>query len=257
MMNTAQPLDLARSELQTGITLDKCVRCGCMRQALDSLTAALATLDAPLRAEEIAAWRGQMRPVQYACLGCEHCYPAVAQNAFADAFPQAAVEPLVCECSTSADRWPPVAGDYFVLDTTAPVAVSTLASSALAQELANRKPQGLAIVGKTETENIGIDKIIKNVIANQCIRYLVLAGRDPAGHCTGGTLLALDANGVDANHRVIDAPGRRPVLRNVSVPEIEIFRLQIQMVDLIGCDDHAVISGRVADLAAKAGAAWG
>ncbi len=255
-MNTVHQLDLVRSELQTAVERDQCTKCGCLRQALDNLAVTLPTVVAPLRREEIAAWAAHLQPVEYDCLGCQHCYPAVAQNAFGDAFPQAAVTPLACDFSANSG-WPPVVGDYYVLDACAPVAVSTLGSSALAQDLAHRKPKGLAIIGKTETENIGIDKIVKNVIANQAIRYLILAGRDPAGHCSGATLLALDANGVDHNRRVIDAPGRRPVLRNVSVPEIEIFRLQIQIVDMIGCEDHAEIAGRVAELASKAESAWG
>jgi tetrahydromethanopterin S-methyltransferase subunit A len=48
-------------------------------------------------------------------------------------------------------------GEYFVLDKDRTVAVSTLASITLAEALAQRKPHGLAIVGKTETENIGLD----------------------------------------------------------------------------------------------------
>lgn len=38
----------------------------------------------------------------------------------------------------------------------------------------------IATAGKTETENIGIDKVVKNIIGNPAIEYLVLAGNDPA-----------------------------------------------------------------------------
>ncbi len=255
-MNIQAELDRVRSELESGIALEKCLRCGCMRETLDRLSATAMSLDAPLPREEIEAWNGRMQPVRYPCLGCDHCYPAVAQNVFGDAFPQAALAPLACDFRTGAD-WPPVVGDYFVVDPCSPVAVSTLGSPALAQDLANRKPQGLAIVGKTETENIGIDKIVKNIVASPAIRFLILAGREPAGHQSGATLLALDANGVDASGRVIDAPGRRPILRNTSRPEIEIFRQQVQVVDMIGCENHAEIAGRVAELALNAERAWG
>ena len=63
----------------------------------------------------------------------------------------------------------------------------------LADELARRTPPGLAIVGKTETENIGIDKLIKNVISSSTLRYLILAGTESDGHLVGQTLLALAA----------------------------------------------------------------
>ena len=75
--------------------------------------------------------------------------------------------------------WPPIIGEYFVSDDkTCSVAVSTLASVKLAEEIAKIKPKGLCIVGKTETENIGIDKIIKNTITNPAIRFLIVAGKD-------------------------------------------------------------------------------
>ncbi len=151
----------------------------------------------------------------------------------------------------------PLTCDYFLIDPCAPVAVSTLGSAGLADELARRKPQGLAIVGQTESENVGIETLIKTVIANSAIRFVVLAGRDVPEHCSGATLLALDANGVDTNRRVIDAPGLHPILLNVSVPQIEVFRQQVQVIDMIGCEDHAEIAGRVAELALNAETAWG
>ncbi len=56
--------------------------------------------------------------------------------------------------------WPVTAGEYFVVSRIANVAVSTLASDVLAESIAQLRPNGLCIIGKTETENIGIDKII-------------------------------------------------------------------------------------------------
>ncbi|MCB0212522.1 MAG: DUF4346 domain-containing protein [Anaerolineae bacterium] len=192
-----------------------------------------------------------MRLIQYACLGCAYCYPAVAQNAFGLAYPtlsQAAVD-LSCEFRVHNEEWPPVVGEYFVVDKANPVAVSTLASVQLAEALAHRKPNGLAIVGKTETENIGIDKIVKNVVTSPTLRYLIVAGIEPKGHRTGQTLLALAANGVDENGRVIGSPGKRPILRNVSISEIEAFREQVQLIDMMGCESPIELSGRIEELA--------
>ncbi len=241
-------------ELETGIGLAKCQKCGCMREALDNLAAALATIgtdEANALAQSIAAWNQQMRPVQYSCLGCAYCYPAAAQNAFAAEFPNANQAPLACDFQVLAESWPSVIGEYFVVDPTAHVAVSTLGSIALAAELAQRKPNGLAIVGKTETENIGIDKVVKNIVTNHSIQFLVVTGNDPAGHQSGRTLLALAENGVDANGRVIDSLGKRPILRNVSTEEVNAFREQVQVIDLIGCEDAAEISAKVESLSPK------
>ncbi|HXO16888.1 MAG TPA: protein-S-isoprenylcysteine O-methyltransferase, partial [Candidatus Dormibacteraeota bacterium] len=124
------------------------------------------------------------------------------------------------------DGWPYLPGKYFVVDAAAPVAVTTLGSVALAQTVANAAPRGLCIVGKVETENIGIEKIVKNVLANPAIQFLVCAGAEPPVHRSGATLLALCANGVDSTGRVIGSPGRRPTLRNTTLDEVQAFRSQ-------------------------------
>jgi tetrahydromethanopterin S-methyltransferase subunit A len=146
-----------------------------------------------------------------------------------------------------------VPGEYreFCEGESCPVAVSSLANTELAETLAQHRPPELCIVGKTETENIGIDKLIKNTITNRTIRYLVIAGRDPKGHDSGKTLLALAANGVDGSMRVLGSSGRRPILRNVTRSEVEAFRRQVEIVDMIGCDDADKVINRIAELGAK------
>ncbi len=258
---TNASLQLAYDEIGTGIQLAKCQQCGCMRETLAQLTSVLPAAtgeEAAALAEHVARWTEQMKPVRYACLGCEHCYPAVGQNALAAAFPTlSATAGLSCDFQVSDHRWPPIVGEYLVLNPQAPVAVSTLGSASLAGELASRKPAGLAIVGKTETENIGVDKIVKNIVANPSIRYLVVAGPETQGHQSGRTLMALAANGVNAEGQVLGSPGKRPVLRNVTAEEIATFRQQVQLIDLIGCEDPAVICARVEELSRGATAACG
>ena len=242
-----------RTELEAGIALPKCQKCGCMESALRNLAIVLPTIgtdDASALAESVSASLKQIHPIQYSCLGCEYCYPAVAQNLFGLAFPDLsqATADLSCDFRVQDEEWPPVVGEYFVLDKASPVAVSTLASVQLAEELANRKPEGLAIVGKTETENIGIDKVIKNIVTSPTIRYFIIAGMEPKGHLTGKTLLALAENGVDENGRVIGSPGKRPVLRNVSASEIQAFREQVQVIAMIGCENTDEISAKIEEL---------
>jgi tetrahydromethanopterin S-methyltransferase subunit A len=148
--------------------------------------------------------------------------------------------------------WPFVPGSYYVLDPAAPVAVTTLGSVALAKEVADAKPTGLCIVGKVETENIGIEKIIRNVISNPAIRYFVCAGAEPPKHLTGATFLALFKNGIDAARRIPGSPGMRPVLPNLDRAEVDAFRRQVEPINLIGCTDPALIAVKVAELAARA-----
>ena len=241
------------TEMATAMPLAKCQKCGCMREVLDTLTAALPNIDTVIAAELTLRrndWAIRMQPLQYSCLGCDHCYAGVAQNALGATFPAAiSAAPLSCDFQVADQHWPPMIGEYFVVDPAAPVAVSTLASVDLAEQLAQRRPAGLAIAGKTETENIGLDKLIKNFITNPALRFLIVAGRDAEGHCSGQTLLALAANGVDGKGRVIGSPGKRPVLRNVSLAEINAFRQQVQVIDLIGCENLDEIADRIAALA--------
>ncbi len=190
-----------------------------------------------------------MKSIRYACLGCEHCYAGVAQNAFNTAFPETANDfGLSCGIQSNPASWPPVVGEYLLLDPSAPVAVTTLASLDFPKQLADQKIPGLAIVGKLETENIGIDKLIKNMIANANLRFLILSGIEPTGHLSGQTLLALAENGVDENKRVIGSKGKRPILRNVTLEEIEAFRSQIQVIDLIGCECIDCVNDKIAEL---------
>jgi tetrahydromethanopterin S-methyltransferase subunit A len=89
-MTPEESLQTIRAALDAGIVLSKCQKCGCMDSALKHFAAMLphvGTEEALDLAASVAASRKNMHPVQYACLGCAYCYPAVAQNAFAQAFP--------------------------------------------------------------------------------------------------------------------------------------------------------------------------
>lgn len=145
-------------------------------------------------------------------------------------------------------KWPFVPGKYFVISPDAPVAVTTLGSVDLADEIAKSPPQGLCIVGKVETENIGIEKIIKNILSNSAIRFLICAGHEPPKHLTGATFVALFENGIDDKKNIVGSPGMRPVLPNTNYEEVEAFRGQVEPVYMIGCTDVAKIHARVNEL---------
>lgn len=148
--------------------------------------------------------------------------------------------------------WPSIPGRYVVMDAQAPVAVTTLGSVALTRAVADASPHGLCIVGKVETENIGIEKIVQNVVANPAIRFLVCAGEESPRHRSGASLLALFANGIDSGGRIVGSPGRRPILRNTTAAQVTAFRSQVEPIDMIGCVDVAAIAAKVRDLAARA-----
>jgi tetrahydromethanopterin S-methyltransferase subunit A len=249
-----KPLEKIEDELREGMLLAKCRKCGCMKETLETLGKAVKNVEARSTnglEGNIASWQSEMEPIKYACLGCQYCFPAVALNVFNQAYPEAAPkDALGCAFEVKEQIWPPVPGEYKVLceDGKCPVAISTLGSPDLADRLARLRPEEVCIVGKTETENIGIDKVIKNTITNRAIRFLVLAGSDPKGHLAGQTLISLLANGVDEKMRVIGSKGKRPILRNVTVAEVESFRKQVQVVDLVGCEDIETIVEKIKEL---------
>jgi hypothetical protein len=74
---------------------------------------------------------------------------------------------------------------------------------------------GAALSGTLQTANIGIEKIICNIVANPNIRFLVLGGPESEGHKTGDAIKALFKNGVDEKKRIIGTTGLSAYLYNV------------------------------------------
>lgn len=90
---------------------------------------------------------------------------------------------------------------------------------------------GAALSGTLQTANIGIEKIICNVVANPNIRYLILGGPESEGHKTGDAIRALFRNGVDEKKRIIGTSGLSAYLYNVPMEFINRFREQLTLVD--------------------------
>ncbi len=91
---------------------------------------------------------------------------------------------------------------------------------------------GAALAGTVQTENIGFEKIICNVVANPNIRYAVLTGPESEGHLTGEAFKALLNNGVDDRKRIIGTDAPHPLLYNLPMEFIERFRSQLSLIDL-------------------------
>lgn len=128
-------------------------------------------------------------------------------------------------------EWPVVSGQYYVGRRERPVAICTLSSLDLMRAIGPREE--VAIVGKTFTENLGIEKMIRNIVTNPSIRFLVLCGKE-SPHRVGQTLQALIEHGVDSEGRILESRGPLPQLKNVTGEQIDRFRHQIEVIDLIG-----------------------
>ena len=244
------------SEIQRGMKLSRCRKCGCMKGTLENLKASLPLLksrDAEELLGNVNEWYGLLEPLEYPCFGCKYCIPPEAMTMLTKKYPVLASATLSnCEMKVDDSSWPPVEGEYTVINRSAPVAVSTLASVKLEEKIVRLNPPGLCIVGKTETENIGIDKIVKNVISNPAIGFLILAGKDTEGHQSGKTILALKENGVDGTMRIIGSKGRRPILKNVTLSDVEKFRGQVHIEDMIGTENTKAIAKKIKELSDRA-----
>ena len=247
------PITVVREQIANGIGARKCHPCGCFQSTVEALASSEL---APTIAGDLAAARATFQPKQYDCLGCAECFPAIAANAVADVLAASGGLDL-CPVEESDERagWPPLAGDYHVIRYGASVAVCTLNSDDVAGELAAQRPEGLAIVGTMHTENLGIERVIRNVNANPHIRYLILCGADTQqaiGHLPGQSLESLFREGIDERQRILGARGKRPVLKNVTREQIASFVQQVELVPMVGERDVVKLRTRIEGLNAQA-----
>ena len=231
------------TEFRAAMAAKKCWRCGCYQDTVNTLqnsTEINETLEVLL-----AEAHNLFEVKRYDCLGCEVCWPAIAQNLAAELDP-AVAEGSHCATAVSETRigWPPMPGNYQVLRFQAPVAACTLNSDHLIKELSNSAIEELSIVGSLHTENFGIEHLIRNVLTNPHIRFLVVCGEDTRkaiGHLPGQSLVALAQHGVNEDMRIIGAKGKRPLLKNITQEYVEAFRKQVQVIDQIGNSDPSVL----------------
>lgn len=239
MAISLQQITNIETELRAAMAAKKCWRCGCYQDTVKTLqdSDVIRERFAPLLTEAHALFE----PQRYDCLGCEVCWPAIAQNLAGE------IDPVIAEgshCAAAAPElragWPPLPGDYQVLRFQAPVAVCTLNADHLIKPLSETGVEALSIVGSLHTENLGIEHLIRNVLSNPHIRFLVVCGEDTRkaiGHLPGQSLLALAQHGVNDKKRIIEAKGKRPLLKNITIEQINAFRQQVQIIDQIGNGD--------------------
>ena len=91
---------------------------------------------------------------------------------------------------------------------------------------------GAALAGYLQTENVGIEKIICNLVANPNIRYLIVCGVESPGHQPGQTLSALMQNGVGDRRRIVGAEAPTPYLYNIPLEAIDRFQKQITLINV-------------------------
>jgi tetrahydromethanopterin S-methyltransferase subunit A len=256
----------ALHEIERGMALRKCRKCGCMKEALDTASRTFRNAEGSEIRELLAVIEGHqtaMQPIAYDCIGCKKCWGADAIIQLANHFVEVALSGCPSDDDRAAQReatfaaangrlgnisWPPQPGEYIVGNPAGSVAICTLSNRDLPQELMAATGVDLAIVGRCDTENIGIEKVVLNLIANPHIRWLLLCGVEAPGHRAADAFLQLKERGVDANMRVLESAAWRPVLRNLTRLEVARFREQVELINLIGVTavDEIVKAGREA-----------
>lgn len=160
--------------------------------------------------------------------------------------------PTVGKRELGAASWTVETGDYRLGNPNGSVAIATLASEDLYKHFSDEVCEGsCSICGKIFTENIGIEKLVKNIIANRHIRFLILCGQEAKGHLTGACIKALHKGGINERGRIADAPGKRPWIKTLTPAQIARFQSQVEIIDLIGCEDVEIIEAEAAGLARR------
>jgi tetrahydromethanopterin S-methyltransferase subunit A len=231
------------------MALRKCRKCGCMKEALDAAGRAFGSAEEPEIQEllpTIEGYQSAMEPIAYDCIGCKKCWGADAiiqlANSFEEVVPSECLSDGVYGAkpiptavgSHPAYSWPPYPGDYIVGNPAGSVAICTLSSRELPPKLIAAAGAELTIAGRCDTENIGIEKVVLNLLASSNIRWLILCGVEARGHRAADAFLRLKERGVDANMRVLESASWRPVLKNLTLFDVARFREQIELVNLVG-----------------------
>jgi tetrahydromethanopterin S-methyltransferase subunit A len=140
---------------------------------------------------------------------------------------------------------PNIIGDVVFGSPDSSVAVCTLASRRLLPILAGR-PE-ISIAGRVFTENVGIERMVQNLVALPTQRFLIVCGRE-SRHKVGQTILALHRAGLDAESRVVGSEAPEPLMPNLTVEQLRAFQERISLVDMIGVEDPEAIIARAAEL---------
>jgi len=143
-----------------------------------------------------------------------------------------------------ASGWPIVQGDFHSGDANSPVAVMTCGSHLDEKGICDK---GAAICGSCKTENLGLEKVIANIISNPNIRFLLLCGTEVKGHLAGQTMAALHKGGVK-DGRVVGAEGAIPFIENLNDAAIKRFQEQCELVNIMESEDLGAIGAKINEL---------
>ncbi len=142
------------------------------------------------------------------------------------------------------EGWPLETGDYSVGNHESCVAVVTLGSK-MNDEMVEA---GAAIAGPLHTENLGIEKLVTNIVSNPNLRFLIVCGSEVQGHITGETVEALYDNGIDPETKsIIGSPGAIPFVENLPIEAVERFQKQLTIISMINNENVDEITEKIGE----------
>ncbi len=143
-----------------------------------------------------------------------------------------------------ASGWPLVKGDFISGDANSPVAVVTMGSHLDEKGICDA---GAAMCGSCKTENLGLEKVIANIVANPNIRFMLCCGTEVKGHLAGQTMIALHKGGVKEG-RVVGAEGAIPFIENLKDDAIKRVHDQVECVNIMESEDLNAIKAKMNEL---------
>jgi tetrahydromethanopterin S-methyltransferase subunit A len=153
----------------------------------------------------------------------------------------------MAEKKAPAAGWPVVQGDFHTGSAESPVAVITMGSHLDEQAICDA---GAAICGSCKTENLGLEKILANIISNPNIRYVLACGTEVKGHLSGQSFIALHENGVDGG-KIVGSKGAIPFIENLTPEHIQRFQDQVEIIDIMESEDVGSITAKIKELLDK------
>ena len=146
-------------------------------------------------------------------------------------------------------EWPFEAGEYRLVNATAPVVVVAAADTQVANDLVRIAPPGLCMIATLRTAR-DVDALVRNVASNLSIQCLLVTATDGRGPPLGSIVAALWSD----NGKTL-TPEAAKLLQAVGTEvadELAVARKRIGCVELASPEQAAGIAKRVADLAAAA-----
>jgi tetrahydromethanopterin S-methyltransferase subunit A len=159
----------------------------------------------------------------------------------------------MAEKKSPASGWPIVKGDFQSGDPNSCCAVVTMGSHL---DEAGICAAGAAIAGSCKTENLGLEKVIANIISNPNIRFVITCGTEVKGHLSGDSFKCLHKNGVDKG-KIIGTKGAIPFIENLDDAAIKRFQEQIEIVDIMEAEDMGKVSATIKECQGRDPGAFG